>query len=45
MYAEAARAAIRISNPDPAKEVNTLLTVTCYEQDDLQGEPAAETDQ
>lgn len=37
MYPEAARAAVRISNPDMASQVNTLLVVNAYEQDDLPG--------
>lgn len=38
MYAEAARAAVRISDPELSKQVTTLLAVIAYEQDDLPGE-------
>lgn len=44
MYAEASKAAVRISSPELASQVNTLLAVNAYEQDDLPGgaAPAAE---
>eukprot|EP00775_Hariotina_reticulata_P014290 gene14290-17_t len=37
MYSEAAKAAVRVSNPDMSKNVNLLLVVNAYEQDDLPG--------
>eukprot|EP00879_Flechtneria_rotunda_P021336 GHRR01022486.1.p1 GENE.GHRR01022486.1~~GHRR01022486.1.p1 ORF type:complete len:564 (+),score=204.45 GHRR01022486.1:745-2436(+) len=37
MYPEATKAAMRLNNPDFAKQVNTLLAVTAYEQNDLPG--------
>jgi hypothetical protein len=37
MYPEAAKAAVRVSNPDMSKHVNLLLVVNAYEQDDLPG--------
>jgi hypothetical protein len=40
MYAEASKAAVRISNPELASQVNTLLTVNAYEQEDLPGTAA-----
>jgi hypothetical protein len=42
MYAEASKAAVRISSPELASQVNTLLAVNAYEQDDLPGGAAAE---
>jgi hypothetical protein len=40
MYAEASKAAVRISNPELASQVNTLLAVNAYEQEDLPGAAA-----
>ncbi|WIA22247.1 hypothetical protein OEZ85_004572 [Tetradesmus obliquus] len=37
MYAEASKAAVRISSPELASQVNTLLAVNAYEHDDLPG--------
>jgi hypothetical protein len=41
MYAEASKAAVRISSPELASQVNTVLAVNAYEQDDLPGGSAA----
>ncbi|KAF6262654.1 hypothetical protein COO60DRAFT_1268016 [Scenedesmus sp. NREL 46B-D3] len=40
MYTEASKTAVRISNPELASQVNTLLAVNAYEQEDLPGAAA-----
>ncbi|KAF8056228.1 ttc30a [Scenedesmus sp. PABB004] len=37
MFAEAARTAVRVTDPELARHVNTLLAVNAYQQDDLAG--------
>lgn len=37
MYVEASRVAMRISDPELSKQVNTVLAVIAYEQNDLPG--------